>query len=227
MKIVVFSGAGISAESGISTFRDNGGLWDKFKIEDVATPDAFSKNPELVLEFYNERRKNISEVNPNAAHITITKLEQKFDVTIITQNIDDLHERAGSKNVLHLHGCITVAKSSKIDGHYKYIAYDDIKIGDLAEDYSQLRPHVVWFGEEVPELENAAAIIQQADIMITVGSSLNVYPAAGLIHASKTDCQHFVIDPNVEELKLPENFTLIKKNAGEGMSDLVQRLTLG
>lgn len=225
MKVVVFSGAGISAESGIATIRESGGLWEQHNIEEVATPEAFAKNPELVLEFYNQRRRQIAGVKPNMAHIAIAELEKKLNVRVITQNIDDLHERAGSKNVLHLHGCITIAKSSLVDDLYEDIGYKDIKIGDKAKDGSQLRPHVVWFGEAVPAIDTAALIAADADIMITVGSSLNVYPAAGLIYQTKPTCTHYVVDPNVDELNLPENFHLIKKDAGEGLSELVQHLT--
>ena len=225
MKVVVFSGAGISAESGIATIRESGGLWEQHNIEEVATPEAFAKNPELVLEFYNQRRRQIADVKPNMAHMAIAELEKKLKVQVITQNIDDLHERAGSKNVLHLHGCITIAKSSLVDDLYEDIGYKDIKIGDKAKDGSQLRPHVVWFGEAVPAIDTAALIAADADIMITVGSSLNVYPAAGLIYQTKPTCTHYVVDPNVDELNLPENFHLIKKDAGEGLSELVQHLT--
>ncbi len=225
MKVVVFSGAGISAESGIATFRESRGLWEQHNIEEVATPEAFAKNPELVLGFYNQRRRQIADVKPNMAHIAIAELEKKLKLQVITQNIDDLHERAGSKNVLHLHGCITIAKSSLVDDFYENIGYMDIKIGDKAKDGSQLRPHVVWFGEAVPAIDTAALIAADADIMITVGSSLNVYPAAGLIYQTKPTCTHYVVDPNVDALNLPENFHLINKDSGEGLSELVQHLT--
>lgn len=225
MEIVIFSGAGISAESGISTFRDSRGLWEQYKIEEVATPEAFEKNPELVLDFYNQRRRKIKVVEPNEAHTSIPLLSSIGKVTVITQNIDDLHERSGSTDVLHLHGSITHAKSSQVDNFIEYIGFKDINIGDLAQDGSQLRPHVVWFGEAVPAFDEALRLVKKADIMITVGSSLNVYPAAGLVFEAKQHCIHYVIDPNALELRLPNNFNLICENASQGMSNLVQHLT--
>lgn len=227
MEIVIFSGAGISAESGIATFRDSGGLWEQYKIEEVATPEAFQKNPELVLDFYNQRRKNIKNAVPNEAHRQIPVLESIGNVTVITQNIDNLHERAGSKQVIHLHGCITQAKSSKKDDFIEEIGFRDINIGDLAKDGSQLRPNIVWFGEPVPAMDKAIDIVKKADIMITVGSSLNVYPAAGLVFETLKDCQNYVIDPNVQELNLPDNFILLKENASLAIKNLVQQLTYG
>lgn len=225
MEIIIFSGAGISAESGIANFRDSGGLWEQHKIEEVATPEAFQKNPKLVLDFYNQRRQNIQNAVPNEAHRKIPLLESIGNVNVITQNIDDLHERAGSKQVIHLHGCITQAKSSRIDDFIEEIGYLDINIGDLAKDKSQLRPHIVWFGEPVPAMNLAIDLVKNADIMITIGSSLNVYPAASLVLETSTKCQHFVIDPNVQDLNLPENYTLIKEQASEGLNNLVQHLT--
>ncbi|MCH9822999.1 MAG: NAD-dependent deacylase [Bacteroidetes bacterium] len=227
MEIVIFSGAGISAESGIATFRDSGGLWEQYKIEEVATPEAIQRNPKLVLDFYNHRRKNIKNALPNNAHKQIPLLDSIGHVTVITQNIDDLHERAGSKNVLHLHGCITQAKGCNGDKFIEEIGFKDIEVGDTAKDGSQLRPHIVWFGEAVPAMDDAIEIVKKADIMITVGSSLNVYPAASLVFETPRKCQHFVIDPNVQELNLPENFTLIQENASMGMKNLVQHLTSG
>ena len=183
-KIVFFSGAGMSAESGISTFRDSGGLWEKYEINEVATPEAWSRNPDLVTDFYNQRRKQIIETSPNAAHNFITSLEDQFDVTVITQNIDDLHERAGSTNILHLHGNIRLAKSSGPNQEKKLYPIDGWKLtkNDLCEDGYRLRPHVVWFGEAVPALEDAIPLIESADVFIVIGTSLQVYPAAGLIH---------------------------------------------
>jgi len=224
MEIVIFSGAGISAESGIETFRDSGGLWERYKVDEVATPEAFEKTPKLVLDFYNERRRQIKKVLPNEAHLQIPRLSKIGNVTVITQNIDNLHERAGSKNVIHLHGCITQAKSSLTDNYIEEIGFKDIKVGDIAKDGSQLRPHIVWFGEHVPMFEVALEVVKKADIMITVGSSLNVYPAASLVFETDAKCKHFVIDPNVQELGLPENFTLIREKASIGMSRLVQNL---
>ncbi len=224
MKIIIFSGAGISAESGISTFRDTGGIWENNSIYDVATKEAFDKNPELVLDFYNQRRRAIEKVKPNKAHHAIKKLEQIGDVLVITQNIDDLHERAGSASVQHLHGCITQAKSSKVNDHVVDIGYNDIKMGDLATDDSQLRPHVVWFGEEVPELPKAIESVRLADLMITVGTSLNVYPAASLIHETSKKCKHFVVDPKANELAIPDSFTVINEGAESGLTRLVHHL---
>jgi len=223
-KLVVFSGAGISAESGIQTFRDSGGLWENYKIEDVATPTAFNKNPKLVLDFYNLRRRNIKEVEPNNAHIKLVELEGHYDVTIITQNIDDLHERAGSKNVLHLHGEITKAKGSKGNEAPKDIGYSDINIGDISENGFQLRPHIVWFGEDVPEYENAKNIIGKCDVFVVVGTSLNVYPAAGLIHYAPRQSKRIIIDPNILTTDDLDGFEVINKKATEGVSDLVQLL---
>ena len=185
MKIVIFTGAGISAESGLGTFRNSGGLWEKFAIEDVATPEAWSRNPKLVLDFYNQRRSDSKNANPNRAHLALKKLEDYHEVHIITQNIDDLHERAGSKNILHLHGEIMKAKTSEQSQDFHPVEYG-IELGDLGKDGLQLRPHVVWFGEAVPELERAILITEQADIFIIIGTSLNVYPAASLVSRTLT-----------------------------------------
>ena len=223
-KLVVFSGAGISAESGIQTFRDAGGLWENYKIEDVATPTAFYINPQLVLDFYNLRRRNIQEVKPNDAHLRLVDLELHFDVTIITQNIDDLHERAGSKNVLHLHGEITKAKGSIGNVTAVNIGFSDIKLGDLAENGSQLRPDIVWFGEDVPEYENAKEIISTCDILIVIGTSLNAQPAAGLIHYAPSHSKKIIIDPNMSMSDKLEGFEVINRVASKGVSDLVQLL---
>jgi NAD-dependent deacetylase len=216
-KIVVFTGAGISAESGISTFRDSGGLWDKYDIKEVATPEAWHKNQELVLRFYNERRKNVLEAQPNDAHKALVKLEAKFDVQIITQNIDDLHERAGSKNVLHLHGEILKARSTKNPQLIYPIKGWEIKPGDKCELGSQLRPHIVWFGEMVPEIENAQNIASEADIFIVVGTSLNVYPAANLLHYTPPKCPMFLIDPNDVNQPQGGNIVVLKYTAANGV----------
>src|ERR1035437_2298844 len=181
-KIVVLTGAGVSAESGISTFRDSGGRWEKYRIEDVATPEAFHENPALVLDFYNQRRRQLQEVEPNAAHKALVLLEEKFDVQIITQNVDDLHERAGSTNVLHLHGELLKSRSTKDARLIYQIKGTELNIGDTCELGSQLRPHIVWFGEMVPAIEEAGRISSKADIFIIIGTSLNVYPAAGLVN---------------------------------------------
>lgn len=220
--IVVLSGAGISAESGISTFRDTNGLWEQYRIEDVATPEAWCKNPELVLEFYNQRRKQVIGASPNAAHVYFAQLEKTFDVTVITQNIDDLHERSGSSNVLHLHGNIRQSKSSgpKQEECYYTINGWQLSAQDKCPDGYRLRPHVVWFGEEVPNLQKAAEIVLTADILVVVGTSLNVYPAAGLIHYAPGNCLRVVIDPQADELPVGNRFTKIASGAVEG----VQRL---
>lgn len=221
-KIIVLSGAGISAESGLKTFRDSDGLWGTYRIEDVATPKAWKKNPAFVQAFYNLRRKEILNASPNAAHEFLKTLEDKFEVQIITQNIDDLHERAGSTNVLHLHGNIRFAKSSgpKKEEKLYPISNWEIKMTDLCDDGFVLRPHVVWFGEDVPMLEKAAEICETADILIVIGTSLNVYPAASLIHFVPKNCLKFVIDPHCEELKVDSSFTKINKTAVESVRDL-------
>jgi len=216
-KLVVLSGAGISAESGLGTFRDSGGLWDNYKIEEVATPQAWARNPQMVLDFYNIRRKINNQANINVAHKTIAELERDFDVIVVTQNIDNLHERAGSSHVIHLHGEITLSKTSGPKQEHKYyvIEGDELNLGELCPDGYQMRPHVVWFGEEVPLLDDAANIISQADLFLVIGTSLLVYPAAGLIHATKPHCHCYAIDPN--EIPIPNNFTQIRANATEGI----------
>lgn len=217
--LVVLSGAGISAESGLGTFRDSGGLWENNKIDDVATPEAWLKNPARVTEFYNKRRKQCIESKPNQAHMVLSELEEQFDVSIITQNIDNLHERAGSSNVLHLHGEIMKAKSSNPLYSDKIYAWgkENIQIGDLCENGFQLRPHVVWFGEDVPLLNEAEKIISTADIFVVIGTSLNVYPAAGLIHACPINCKQYVIDPMAEEIEKISAFIKISNNAQKGI----------
>ncbi|NUG52965.1 SIR2 family NAD-dependent protein deacylase, partial [Acinetobacter lactucae] len=200
-KLVVFSGAGMSAESGISTFRDSNGLWENYDIQQVATPEAWQKNPALVQRFYNERRKNILEAKPNEAHQYIAKLQDYFDVQVITQNIDDLHERAGSSKVLHLHGNIRLAKSSGPNAQFTTRFYDingwklDLE-NDFCPDGYPLRPHVVWFGEAVPAYEEAIQLVQNANIFIVIGSTLSVYPVAALVHEISDQCKAYYIDPN-------------------------------
>ena len=221
-KLVVFTGAGVSAESGLKTFRDTDGLWEQHRIEDVATPEAWRKNQKLVLDFYNIRRRQVATAQPNAAHIAIAGLQKKFDTTVITQNIDDLHERSGSKNVLHLHGEITKARSTLNPFLIYHLGEKDIASGDLCELGSQLRPHIVWFGELVPELDCAAEIISEADILIVIGTSLAVYPAAGLIHEAKPDCRKFLVD--VKANSTVYGFTLIQKAAGIGVPELQSML---
>ena len=217
-KLIIFSGAGISAESGLSTFRDNGGLWDQYPIEEVATYDAWLKNPKKVTEFYNLRRKNCIESKPNDAHIKIASLEKDFNVTVITQNIDDLHERAGSKNILHLHGEIMKSRSTVTNKTY-HIDGSKINENDLCPDGHQLRPHVVWFGENVPNMDLAMKLIADADVFVIIGTSLQVYPAAGLIHATKRDCLRYIIDP--KDVDVPVDVTHIKKIGSEGIEKLI------
>lgn len=224
--IVFFSGAGMSAESGIGTFRDSNGLWERYSIEEVATPEAWKKNPNLVTDFYNQRRKQIMEVSPNASHFYISSLESDFNVSVVTQNIDDLHERAGSSNVLHLHGNIRLAKSSGPNAESKYYPIDgwELTEKDVCPDGYRLRPHVVWFGERVPAYEFAIPIIEKADIMVVVGTSLQVYPAAGLIHYSRNDAQKIVIDPKIDQFDLPKGFVKISETAVNGISKLDELL---
>lgn len=223
-KIVVFSGAGMSAESGIKTFRDTGGLWEQYKIEDVATFDAWKKNQKLVLDFYNQRRKQIIQAKPNAAHVLVAQLQQEFDVQVITQNIDDLHERAGSTKVLHLHGEIMKGRSTKKSNLVYPLKSWEIKEGDVCELGSQIRPHIVWFGEAVPEMDNAIHLTEQADVFVTIGTSLNVYPAANLIHVVKPSIPKYLIDPGVFNLDYIKNLTVIKATAIEGMKSLIEHL---
>lgn len=221
--IVVLSGAGISAESGLKTFRDSDGLWMGYNIEDVATPRAFRRNPQLVLDFYNMRRRDVAAAQPNTAHRAIASLEEMYRVTIVTQNIDDLHERAGSTNVLHLHGEIFKMRSSISEQHVTSIR-TDIRLGDLAPDQSQFRPHIVWFEEPVPMIEHAAAIMAQADIFLLIGTSLQVYPAAGLIHHVKAGIPKYVIDKKIPSMTGINQITFIEKTATEGMQDLLELL---
>ncbi len=226
-KIVFFSGAGMSAESGISTFRDSGGLWENYKIEEVATPEAWKKHPDIVSEFYNQRRKQIIDTVPNEAHSILSELEKQFEVYIITQNIDDLHERAGSKNVLHLHGNIRLAKSSGPNQEKKYYPIEgwELTKDDLCEDGYRLRPHVVWFGESVPAFEKAITLIKDADYFVVIGTSLQVYPAAGLIHVVPENTIRLVIDPKVDTFELPADFNQIKANAVEGVKEFKRILS--
>lgn len=221
-KLVIFSGAGMSAESGINTFRDSNGLWEKYDIRTVATPEAWARNPELVQQFYNARRKQIIESIPNPAHQIIANLEPHFDLTVITQNIDDLHERAGSQNVLHLHGNIRLAKSSEPNAEYSTRFYP-IEGWELQLDRDKcpqgypLRPHVVWFGEAVPEYENAVHIARQADIFIVIGSTLTVYPVAALVNEIPAHCEAYYIDPKADEAYVPDQYQRLKMTASAGM----------
>ncbi|MBO9201791.1 MULTISPECIES: SIR2 family NAD-dependent protein deacylase [Niastella] len=222
-KIVVLSGAGISAESGLRTFRDSDGLWEGYNVTDVATPRAWKKDPALVLEFYNQRRKNVLDAQPNAAHLGLAKLQDDFDVTIITQNIDDLHERAGSKKVLHLHGEIFKMRS-EFDESLVYDIRGDINLGDKAEDGAQLRPHIVWFEEPVPLIQLAVPVVLSADIFVVVGTSLVVYPAAGLVNYAPMDIPKYVIDKVIPGTNSVYNVTNIEKPATQGIQDLIELL---
>ena len=218
--IVVFTGAGISAESGLGTFRDSGGLWEQFRIEDVATPEAFERNPKLVLDFYNVRRKQLLKSQPNIAHISLNKLSKKYNLQIITQNIDDLHERSGSKKVLHLHGKLTESKSS-IDNKIYPISGSKLEMGNLCKRGGQLRPNVVWFGEAVPNMIDAISITKKADIFIVIGTSLNVYPAASLLNYAEKAYRIILIDPKAEQ----ENGVEIRKaKATIAVPELVREL---
>jgi NAD-dependent deacetylase len=222
-KLTILSGAGISAESGIKTFRDGDGLWENHNITDVASPEGWRKDRELVLEFYNQRRRQLHEVKPNEAHQLVAKLEKCFDVQIITQNIDDLHERAGSTNILHIHG--ELFKSCSCNN--KNLIYEekgDIKIGDKAEDGAQLRPFIVWFGEDVPLYKTAQEKVKEADILVVIGTSLQVYPAAGLIHEIKDDCLLVVINPNETGFGYGKRAVVLKESATRGMQLLFDKL---
>lgn len=223
-RIVVISGAGISAESGLNTFRDSGGLWEQYAIEEVATPEAWQRNPELVTEFYNLRRKQLLEAQPNAAHRAIVALETHFDVRIVTQNVDDLHERAGSSYVLHLHGELLKVRSSVDESLVYEWKKPDVKMGDLCEKGSQLRPHVVWFGEEVPMMGDALRVVMNADVLIVVGTSLNVYPAASLAYAVPESTSIYVVDPG-DMSHADLRATHLKGRAGEVLPRLVKELT--
>lgn len=229
-KIVVFSGAGISAESGISTFRESDGLWENYDVMEVATPEAWERNPKLVLEFYNKRREQVLKAQPNPAHIAIAELQKHFNVQVITQNIDDLHERAGSKNVMHLHGEINKAKSSINEDLIYDITGKDLLWGAKCKLGSQLRPHVVWFGEDVPNIPLAVQHFKEAQIVIVVGTSLSVHPAAGLVYYAKRISQKFLIDPKSVNVKGIENLTIIQKKASDGIptlaNDLINKFSL-
>jgi NAD-dependent deacetylase len=222
-KLVVLSGAGISAESGLKTFRDSDGLWEGYNIEDVATPRAWQKDPALVLDFYNMRRRSVLEAKPNSAHTGIAQLEERFNVVVITQNIDDLHERAGSTNVLHLHGEILKMRSETDESHIMPV-YGDITLDDIAPDGGRYRPHIVWFEEPVPKIEEAAEITRSADIFVVVGTSLVVYPAAGLVHYTRPGIPKFIIDKSVPYIPGAENLFTIEMPATEGIKILHAKL---
>lgn len=222
-KIAILTGAGISAESGIKTFRDSDGLWENHRIEDVASPEGWHRNKELVLDFYNQRRRQLLQCQPNAAHYALAALEDKYDVTIVTQNVDDLHERGGSTNIIHLHGELLKARSTA-DEHLVYDWQKDITLNDKCTKGSQLRPHIVWFGEAVPLIETAAKVVQQGDIFIVIGTSLLVYPAAGLINYTGYDTPKWLIDPNSVQAPRVPNLRVVNKKATEGVTELVAHL---
>ena len=223
-KLVILTGAGMSSESGIKTFRDSGGLWEEYDVTEVATPMAWARNRDLVLRFYNERRRQLAGCQPNEGHTGLAHLEKYFDVQIITQNIDDLHERAGSTRILHLHGELTKARST-VDPSLLYdIGYKDINPGDTCGKGSQLRPHIVWFGEPVPMMDEAVNLTSDADIFVVIGSSLNVYPAAGLIHYAPEKASLWLIDPKDVDIPISRKVEVIKEKAARGVAILTERL---
>lgn len=222
--LVVLTGAGISAESGIKTFRDHNGLWENHDVMDVASIDGWHRDPELVLEFYNQRRAQAATVFPNDAHTYLASLQKDYKVSIVTQNVDDLHERGGANNVIHLHGKLSEVKSFHNPDYVKDIGGDAIQLGDTCPDGHQLRPNIVWFGEEVPMLEKAATICETADVFVIIGTSLQVYPAAGLIYNVPQNTPVFIIDPKVDEIEVPNHYTCIQESAVNGMKVLDEHL---
>ena len=229
-KLVVLTGAGMSAESGISVFRGGGGLWDKYPVEQVATPEGYAANPALVTKFYNERRKQLLEVEPNRGHQLLAEMEKYFQVTVITQNVDNLHERAGSSDVIHLHGELTKVTSTWQPNNPKFIRElsseeYEVKIGDLAADGSQLRPFIVWFGESVPMIEKAIGYCENADIFLIIGTSLNVYPAAGLLNYVPAHVPVYLIDPNDVPIASGRKVHVVQKGGSDGMEELMHLLT--
>lgn len=222
-KIVVLSGAGVSAESGISTFRDSDGLWENFNVEDVASIEGWYRNPELMINFYNERRRQLEHCQPNDAHKIIAELECQYEVVVVTQNIDNLHEKGGSTDIIHLHGELTKACSERGKTNVVDIGYRDIEFGEKAADGALLRPFIVWFGEDVPLLTAAAEQVREADILIIIGTSLNVYPAAGLVYYAKDDAEIYVIDPK-EVQPIQRKVTFIRQKATDGMRQLRAQL---
>lgn len=222
--VVVLSGAGISAESGLSTFRGNNGLWENHRIEEVATPEAWKKNPTLVHKFYNQRREALKNAMPNEAHLQLKKLEKEYNVVIITQNVDDLHEKAKSSNIIHLHGELTKARSEKNETIVKHIGYKSLSLKDTAEDGAKLRPAIVWFGEAVPKILEAGKIVEKADYLIIVGTSLNVYPASGLVNYFNGK-EIFLIDPNYIDISnYSQKINFIQKKATIGVKEVVENL---
>ena len=223
-KVVVLTGAGMSAESGIKTFRDVNGLWRNHRVEEVASPEAWAADRELVLEFYNIRRKQLLECEPNAGHLALAELQQKYDVQIVTQNVDDLHERAGSENVLHLHGELRKVRSTLDPSYVVELDGWELKEGDKCPKGGQLRPHIVWFGEPVPNITPATEITTTADILLVIGTSMLVYPAAGLIHYAPVEAEKYYIDPAANENSMVENLKIIKEKAGISVPELVKEL---
>lgn len=223
-KIVALTGSGISKDSGLATFREAGGLWENYPIEEVASVDGWHANKEKVLEFYNKRRRQASLAEPNAGHKALAELESAFDVTIITQNVDDLHERAGSSKVIHLHGLLREAKSEEDDSIVVDIGSDSIELGDLAPDGAQLRPNVVWFGEPVLAMQDVPDIVMEADLFIVTGTSLAVYPAASLVHYAPGKAKKYLVDPANVEMELPKEWNHIKQGASQGLPSLVNQL---
>ena len=226
-KLIVLTGAGMSQESGIKTFRDGDGLWNNHRIEDVACPEAWERDPVLVLNFYNMRRKELYEVEPNAAHVALAKLQEHYDVQIITQNVDDLHERAGSTNVLHLHGELKKVRSTADPALVHTLDGWELKMGDFCEKGSQLRPHIVWFGEQVPMIIPAIEMVAEADILLVIGSSLQVYPAAGLLHYAPRAVPKYLIDPMAEPHYTIPNLTVIREKATIGVAQFADLLSAG
>ena len=227
--LVILTGAGMSAESGISTFRDAGGLWEQYPVEQVATPEGYARNPGLVIDFYNQRRKQLLDVQPNAGHIGLAELERDFNVTVVTQNVDNLHERAGSTHVIHLHGELTKVCSSRDPYNPAYIKElkpeeYEVRLGDLAGDGSQLRPFIVWFGEAVPEIETAIRFVEKADIFVIIGTSLNVYPAAGLLYYVPDTAPVYLIDPKPVDAHSDRPIHVIRAGASEGVKELRKML---
>lgn len=223
-RLVVLTGAGMSAESGINTFRDKNGWWKNYNPMELATPEAFAKNPQLVLDFYNYRRKNVIDAQPNQGHKGLVDLEKQFDVQIITQNVDDLHERAGSSKILHLHGEIRKARSTTDEKLIYNIDGSTLNLGDKCEKGSQLRPHIVWFGESVPNIEIAITMVQKAHIFVIIGTSMAVYPAASLVHYLPPHVPIFVINPDIQGQNFAKQVTIIETGAGEGVNLLTQKL---
>ena len=229
--LVILSGAGMSAESGISTFRDAGGLWDKYPVMQVASAEGYVRDPELVINFYNERRKQLLDVEPNAGHIGLAELEKDFNVTVVTQNVDNLHERAGSTRIIHLHGELTKVCSSRAPYNPRYVKElkpeeYEVKMGDKAGDGSQLRPVIVWFGEAVPEIETAVDYVEKADIFVIIGTSMNVYPAAGLLNYVPRTAEVYLIDPKPVDTHSMRQIHIIQKGASEGVKELKKLLSV-